>query len=187
MYTLNDIIDEFHPHIRSKSLPVSFPLSKTDRQILADLMEYVRNSVDETTAVTYGLRPSVGIAAPQVNIQKQLCVISTIDETGQFFEHEFINPKIIKHSRFLSYLPNGEGCLSVNRNIEGIVPRYESITVRNYDYEGNAFELSFTGYCSIVVQHEIDHLHGILFMDHINSAAPLKEPDNSAPLIFPET
>jgi len=186
MILLEDIIDEYHENIRKPSQPVEFPLSSENKQILHDLKEYVLNSIDEELAQTYHLRPSVGIAAPQVNILKQLSVIAAYDEHGEYFECELINPRIIRHSAFLCYLPYGEGCLSVNRAVPGIVPRYESITIRNHDYDGNPYTVSYTGYAAIVVQHEIDHLHGILFMDHINETDPFTPPANSAPIIFDE-
>jgi len=184
MILLKDIIDEYHENIRKPSQPVTFPLSETDKQILHDLKEYVLHSIDDELAEKYGLRPSVGIAAPQINVLKQLSVIAAYDEHGDYFECELINPRIIRHSNFLRYLPQGEGCLSVNRVVPGIVPRYESVTIRSYDYEGNPYTLSFTGYAAIVVQHEIDHLHGILFMDRINKKDPLTPPENSAPIVF---
>lgn len=186
MILMKDIIDEYHENIRKPSQPVQFPLSDEDRQILHDLKEYVLNSIDDETAELYGLRPSVGIAAPQINILKQLSVVAAYDEFGEYFECELINPKIIRHSNFLRYLPQGEGCLSVNRVVSGIVPRFEKITIRNHDYDGNTYTQTFEGYAAIVIQHEIDHLHGILFMDHINPEAPLVPPANSEPIVFDE-
>jgi len=186
MILLKDIIDEYHVNIRKPSQPVQFPLSETDKKILHDLKEYVLNSIDDELAEKYDLRPSVGIAAPQINILKQLSVVAAYDEHGDFFECELINPRIIRHANFLTYLPQGEGCLSVNRVVPGIVPRYESITIRNYDYDGNAYTISLTGYLAIVIQHEIDHLHGVLFMDHINKDDPFTPPKNSAPIVFDE-
>jgi len=186
MILLKDIIDEYHENIRKPSQPVNFPLSDADKQTLHDLREYVLNSVDDELAEKYDLRPSVGIAAPQINVLKQLSFIAAYDEHGDYFECELINPRIIRHSQFLRYLSQGEGCLSVNRAVPGIVPRYESVTIRNYDYDGNPYTLTYTGYPAIVVQHEIDHLHGILFMDHINKTDPLTPPNNSEPIIFDE-
>lgn len=184
MILMKDIIDEYHPNIRLKSAPIIFPLDAGDKVTLADLLEYVQNSIDEDLSIQYELRESVGIAAPQINIQKQLCVISAHDEDGMLHEHLFINPKIIRHSNFLTYLPHGEGCLSVNRVIEGIIPRFEKITVRNHDMDGNPYLLSFHGYIAVVVQHEIDHLNGILFLDKIDKSQPFAIPANSSPIVF---
>lgn len=184
MIKMSDIIDEFNPNIRKKSQPVTFPMSNEDKKVLADLLAYVHNSVDEEIAEKYGLRPSVGIAAPQIDVLKQLCVVSSFDENGDFFEYQFINPKIIRHSNHLSYLPTGEGCLSVNRLVEGLVPRYESVTIRNHQPDGTPYEIKLSGYAAIVAQHELDHLNGILFMDKINQEHPLLPPPNSSPLIF---
>ncbi len=186
MILMKDIIDEYHENIRKKSEPVTFPLSVEDQKLLDDLMEYVVNSVDEEKSELYNLRESVGIAAPQVNVLKQLCVIATEDEHGTYAQHAFINPKIIRHSNFLRYLPVGEGCLSVNRPIEGIVPRYEKITVRNHKADGTPYNITFEGYLAVVVQHEIDHLNGILFMDRIDKENPMVPPKNSEPIRFPD-
>lgn len=186
MILMKDIIDEYHPNMRKKSQPVTLPINQEDAKILDDLLEYVLNSNDEEKVELYGLRPSVGIAAPQINVLKQLCVVATYDEKGVFHQIECINPKIVRHSKFLTYLPSGEGCLSVNREIPGIVPRYEKITILNHLRDGTPYKITLEGYLAIVAQHEIDHLHGILFMDHINENDPLTPPENSAPIVFPD-
>ena len=66
------------------------------------------------------------------------------------------------------YLLQGEECLSVNRVVPGFVPRYEWIKVKAYDINGKEMALNFSGVLSIIVQHEIDHLNGVMFYDHIN-------------------
>jgi peptide deformylase len=186
MLLYTDVIDENHKNIRKKSVPVAFPLSPDDQKIADDLLEYVINSIDDEIAAEYELRASVGIAAPQINVLKQICVVHISDEEGELIEHIFLNPKIIRHSNFLRYLPMGEGCLSIKRQVEGLVPRYEKITVRNHKPDGTPYNLTFEGYAAIVVQHEIDHLNGILFVDRIDKKNPLLPPKNSAPIVFPD-
>ena len=66
----------------------------------------------------------------------------------------------------------GEGCLSVNREVEGHVPRYARVTVEGYDEEGNKIGIRAREELSIAFQHEIDHLNGILFYDRINKNKP---------------
>ena len=62
----------------------------------------------------------------------------------------------------------GEGCLSVNREVEGHVPRYARVTVEGYDEDGNKIRIRAREDLSIAFQHEIDHLNGILFYDRID-------------------
>lgn len=185
MLLMKDIIDDKHENIRKRATAVEFPLSEDDGATMDALMEYIHNSVDDDIAEKYGLRPSVGIAAPQINIQKQMAAVSFENENGEFFEYELINPQILRHSVFLTYLPNGEGCLSVPYATEGIVTRPERITVRNHKRDGTPYELQFEGYAAIVVQHEIDHLKGILFIDKINPDNPFAIPENAKPIEFP--
>ena len=72
------------------------------------------------------------------------------------------------------YVGEGEGCLSINREVEGIVPRYARITVEAQDMDGNPFKIRVREDIAIAFQHEIDHLNGILFIDHIDPKNPFK-------------
>jgi peptide deformylase len=76
-------------------------------------------------------------------------------------------------------LDSGEGCLSVDRVVEGYVPRYSRITVKATTLEGDEIKLRLKGMLSIVFQHEIDHLNGIMFYDHIDKEDPYRHPDNA--------
>ncbi|MNJ77442.1 Peptide deformylase 2 [compost metagenome] len=60
--------------------------------------------------------------------------------------------------------------------MQGLVPRYEKVQIKAYDGEGNELKLRFKGFDAIVMQHEIDHLNGIMFYDHINKEHPYKLP-----------
>lgn len=79
---------------------------------------------------------------------------------------------MISHTANTIYLPEGEGCLSVNREIRGHVPRYERIKVQAFDIEGKKQIYTFKGYSAILVQHEMDHLDGIMFFDRIDEEKP---------------
>ena len=99
-------------------------------------------------------------------------------EENVFENYVLINPKIISNSEELIYVGEGEGCLSINREVEGIVPRYARITVEAFDMEGNAFTIRVREDLSIAFQHEIDHLNGILFIDKIDPKNPYKNAEN---------
>ena len=81
-----------------------------------------------------------------------------------------------------SYLAAGEGCLSVDESIPGYVPRYARITVKGTDLEGNEIKIRLKGLPGIVFQHEIDHLNGIMFYDHINKHDPYTEIPDAVPI-----
>ena len=75
------------------------------------------------------------------------------------------------------YVEEGEGCLSVNRPVEGIVTRYARVTMEAYDMEGRKIHVRGREELAICFQHELDHLNGILFIDHIDPKDPYKNKD----------
>ena len=75
------------------------------------------------------------------------------------------------------YVDLGEGCLSINRDVEGIVPRYARVTLEGYDIEGRKIQVRAREELAICFQHELDHLNGILFTDHIDPKNPFKDKD----------
>ena len=85
---------------------------------------------------------------------------------------------MVSHSEELIYAEEGEGCLSVNRDIEGIVPRYARVTMEGFDEEGKIVRYRVREELAIAFQHEIDHLNGILFLDHIDQNNPYKNMDS---------
>lgn len=166
------IVLDGHPVLREKAAEVELPLNKEDREILTDMIEYVRNSHDEQFCQEHDVRASVGIAAPQIAVGKRMLAISIADEDGDV-EFALVNPRIIANSTRKAYLENGESCLSVVPDREGLVPRYAKITVRAYNMLTERMEdIRLTGYPAIVMQHEMDHLNGILYYDRINRDDP---------------
>jgi peptide deformylase len=117
----------------------------------------------------------MGLAAIQLGISKRYFVIAHEQEDKTFNRYIIINPKIISNSEELVYAGGGEGCQSVKREVEGIVPRYARITIEYQDIEGNTQRLRAREELSIAVQHEIDHLNGILFVDKIDKDDPFKD------------
>lgn len=177
MITKKDIVLDGNPVLRQIAKEVPLPLSAEDKQLLQDLLQYVKDSQDDEIAQKYGLRPGVGLAAPQVGASKKMIAIHFQDENGTPHSYALANPKIISHSVDTFYLENGEGCLSVETDVPGYVHRYERIKVRAYDIDGNEVLLKLKDYEAIVFQHEIDHLNGILYYDRIDKKDPFKIPE----------
>ncbi|WP_085520847.1 peptide deformylase [Tuberibacillus sp. Marseille-P3662] len=180
LLTMKDIVKEGDPILRTVTDNVAIPPSDEDKQILNKMMQFIKNSQDETMAKKYQLRPGVGLSANQLGFNKRMFAAYLTDEKEQLHEYAWINPKIISHSVQMTYMPYGEGCLSVDRQVPGYVPRYDRIKVRAYDIEGQEVTVKLKGHVAIVVQHEIDHLNGIMFYDHINQDNPFELPDDVA-------
>lgn len=172
-----DIIDESDKRIRIVSKEVTFPLDNKTLQTIKDIKEMLRNSQIEELAKKYDLRPGMGLSAIQLGIAKRYFVVVYEYEEGKFEEYVVVNPKILSESEEKIYVEEGEGCLSVNRPIEGIVPRAARIKVEFFDEKGNKQNLRLREELAIVFQHEIDHLNGILFYDHIDKKNPYKNAD----------
>lgn len=176
---MKDIIREGHPTLRKKAEKVTFPISDETRELANEMMTFLRNSQDEEIAEEYGLRGGVGLAAPQVNVSLQMTALLVPDlvdpdNAEPLLEGVFVNPRIVSHSVEGVCLREGEGCLSVDRDVPGYVPRYARITVTYNDLDGNSYKKRFSGYPAIVLQHEIDHLNGLLFYDRINEETPYR-------------
>lgn len=177
MLTMNDIVRDGHSALRAKSVDVDIPPSQEDVETLRLMKEFLINSQNDEIAEKYHLRAGVGLAAPQIGINKRLIAIY-FHYDDELYNFQLINPKIISHSVEMACLAGGEGCLSVDEVIEGYVPRYKRVTVQAFDQDGEKVKLRLKGYPAVVIQHEIDHLNGIMFYDHINQSAPLTVPEN---------
>ena len=177
-----DILDEKDKRLHQKSLPVIFPLTKEDKKIIEDAIEYLTNSQIEELAKKYDLRPGMGLAAVQVGVLKRYFVVvheyDPEHNPGKFKNYVLINPKIISNSIEKIYVESGEGCLSVNREIEGIVPRYARVTLEAQDMDGNKITVRGREELAIAFQHEMDHLNGIIFTDKIDKKDPYKDINN---------
>ncbi|MBB5172244.1 peptide deformylase [Texcoconibacillus texcoconensis] len=187
MIKMDDVIREGHPTLRKKAEQVNFPPSKEEEETLRQMLEFLIHSQDEELAEKYGLRPGVGLAAPQINCSKRMIAVRTTDEKGNLIEYALFNPKIRSHSKETTFLEDGEGCLSVDRAVKGIVHRYARITVTGRTLEGEDVKLRLRGFPAIVFQHEIDHLDGIMFYDRIESDDPYKEPLPPQAVVHPNS
>ncbi len=177
MLKTKDILDEKDKRLRLVSKEVSFPLTQKDKDLIDTMIEYLRNSQIDELAEKYDLRPGMGMAAIQLGVAKRYFVVVDEIEEGKFDTYILINPKIISNSIEKIYVELGEGCLSVNRPVEGIVPRYARVTMEAYDLEGRKIHVRAREELAIAMQHELDHLNGIMFTDHIDKNNPYKGKD----------
>ena len=148
-----EIVHFPHPTLRHKSKP------------LKKVNQALKSIVQEMFDLMYAAR-GIGLAANQVDLPFQLFVINTSGEKGTGEELVFINPVISN--------PKGteaadEGCLSIP-GVTGQVSRPSSIHVSAFDLEGNEIDMTVTGLLARAIQHEFDHLNGVLFIDRISES-----------------
>jgi peptide deformylase len=191
MILYRDIIKEENKHLRQKSINVEIPLTKEDQETIELMNQYLINGYDDEFEFKDDIRAGVGISAVQIDVLKKIFVIMAYDEEGVFHHYGVINPKIISHSEQLTYLESGEGCLSVDRKVEGFIFRPKKVKAKCYLYDFETKDtvetvLTLRGYLAVVFQHEYDHLQGILFIDHINKENPFSIPENATPVKFEE-
>ena len=168
------ILDENNKILRQKSTDVTFPLDDNLKQLIDDSLTYLEMSQMDEYMEKYDLRAGMGLSFVQIGVLKRIFVISEELEDGTFKRYTLINPKVISKSEELIYVGEGEGCLSVNRPVDGIVPRHARITVEAYDIDGNKFTIRVREDIAVAFQHELDHLDGILFIDRIDKKNPFK-------------
>lgn len=169
-----NILDEKDKRLRQVSHEVKFPLSLEEKKDINDMLDYLEMSQIEETQKYYDLRAGWGLSYIQIGVPKRIFVIAEENEDGSFTRHVIINPKVKSKSEEMIYVGEGEGCLSVNREVIGIVPRHARMTVEAYDENGDCFDIRVREDLSVVFQHEMDHLDGILFTDHIDPKNPFK-------------
>ena len=172
MFKVVNILDEKNKLLRKKSVDVNFPLTNEDKELIKNSLKHLRYSQIEKYAEKYNLRPGMGLAFPQLGILKKIIVIVYEYEEGKFDDYVVINPTIISHSEELIAAEAGEGCLSVNREVDGHVPRYARVTINGFDEKGQKIQIRAREELAIAFQHEIDHLNGILFYDRIDKKKP---------------
>ena len=177
MLKTKDILDEKEKILRTVSKEVTFPLTKKDKETIDTMIKYLHDSQIDELSEKYDLRPGMGMSAIQLGIPKRYFVVVHEVDEGEFDTYILINPRIISNSMEKIYVEEGEGCLSVNRPVPGIVPRYARVTMEAYDMEGRKINVRAREELAICFQHELDHLNGILFIDHIDKKNPYKGKD----------
>jgi peptide deformylase len=157
--TKDDIIALPNPHLRDRSKKVGLVTPE------------IKKLVEDMQAATLDWEASrdheVGVALAAVQVDQLLRVVVIRNDFDNKDDHTFtvfINPIITKYEGDLD--EDFEGCLSVP-DIYGKVPRYRKVRVRALDIEGREFRISAEGFLARVLQHEIDHTNGIVFIDHI--------------------
>ena len=180
---MDDIIREGNPTLRAVAEDVTFPLSDQEIILGEKMMQFLHHSQDPVMAEKLGLRGGVGLAAPQLDISKRIIAVlvpNPEDADGNppkeaySLQEVMYNPKVVAHSVQDAALGDGEGCLSVDRNVPGYVVRHARVTVEYFTKDGEKKRIKLKGYNSIVVQHEIDHTNGIMFYDRINPKNPFE-------------
>jgi peptide deformylase len=154
-----NIITLPNPHLRDKSAKVR-DITDTVTQLIADMTSA---SLDWEDSRPHEI--SAALAAVQIDrLERVVIVRSDFEDKATRDFTALINPEIVKYEG--EVVGDYEGCLSVN-NIYGLVPRHTKIRVKALDIEGNEVRFKAEGFLARVIQHEIDHTNGIVFIDHI--------------------
>ena len=151
--TLHKILEYPDPILREKTTPIA-TFDEQLRQLAADMAETMYEA------------PGIGLAAPQIGRSVKFIVVDISkdkEEIGAYLS--MANPVITAHE---GHQLDEEGCLSVPE-LTANVKRYKKITVSYQDLNGQAREMTVEDRFAVVLQHEIDHLNGILFIDHLSA------------------
>lgn len=151
---------EYSQVLKSRAQKVLFPLSQEDKE----LIEAMKSKLHDLGGV--------GLAAPQVNVAKQIIAVYIPEEAGLLRDnvtiypmHIMINPAYEPVDR-AEILTDYEGCYSVSSKA-GKVRRYSQINLSYYDESGQFHQQIESGFYARVLQHEIDHLNGVLIIDRL--------------------
>ena len=140
------------------------------KRIAAPVTEFtpaIKKLVDDMAATMYDA-PGIGLAATQVDVHKRVIVIDTSEAKNDL--KVFINPEIIQAD---GEIMGEEGCLSVPEYYES-VRRAAHVVVRAQDATGKSFELEATDLLAVCIQHEMDHLKGIVFVEHLSQLKQIR-------------
>jgi peptide deformylase len=149
-------------HLRTKSARVPFPDDST-QQLINDMTSSALDWEDS--------RPheiSAALAAVQIDRMERVVIVrSNFEDKADRDFTVLINPEIVKYEG--GVVADYEGCLSI-QNVYGQVPRYTKIRVKALDPDGNEVRFRAEGFLARVIQHEVDHTNGIVFIDHIKDS-----------------
>lgn len=152
------IVQEGAPVLRAKAKPAADPRSPEIKKLIEDMITTMKNA------------KGLGLAAPQVGKSLRLFTVDVEDKV-----YAFINPEIKDLSKDKSSFE--EGCLSVQK-IWGPVVRPKKLTIKALDENGKPVKIRAKGLLARVIQHEIDHINGILFIDKAEKLLTIEEKVN---------
>lgn len=150
---LLEIVTYPDPRLKERCEPVE-EITDEICQLAADMIE------------TMYAAPGVGLAAPQVGRSLRLLVMDPREREGERNPRVLVNPELEPMGEQM--VSEQEGCLSVPLSYRADVPRWSSVRVRATDLEGKPIDEVLEGFPAVVVQHEVDHLDGALFIDRIS-------------------
>lgn len=163
---VREILNVDHPMLRRKCVKIQ-RLDASLQKLIDDLIETMRDA------------NGVGLAAPQVGVPVRLFVVEIPEDTEESRPGELYvvyNPEIVKKDEL--YYPE-EGCLSMPGWVAN-VPRYEHVTLKGRDRQGRELRIKADGLLAQALQHETDHLDGILFFDHLENMDQLRRVEKTA-------
>ena len=150
-----------HPVLRKKSDEISDPFSESVKLLVSDMLETLEDI------------QGLGLAAPQVHVSKKLVIFyspAKEPESSKMDLNILINPKIEPIGKEIDY--DWEGCLSVP-GLRGLVPRYKKIRYTGLNVHGEIVDKVVEGLHARVVQHECDHLEGIIYVQRMDKLEDL--------------
>lgn len=150
---LLDIVTYPDPRLKERCAPVD-AITDEIRKLAADMTE------------TMYAAPGVGLAAPQVGKSLRLLVMDPGVQEGERRPRVLVNPVLEPLGEVI--VSEQEGCLSVPLNYRADVPRWSRVRLRATDLDGTAIDEELEGFAAVVVQHEVDHLDGTLFIDRMS-------------------
>ena len=150
---LLDIIVAPDPRLKKKAAPVE-RVDAATAKLMADMLETMYDA------------PGVGLAAPQVGVLKRIIVVDPAREEAPPAPLKMADPEIIWSSEETK--PHEEGCLSLPEEYDEVI-RPDRIKVRYTDENNELRTIDADGLLAVIIQHEMDHLNGVLFVDHISS------------------
>ncbi len=148
--SIRTVIKYPNPNLRIKSTAV---------EIFDDDLSTLVNDMFETMYHDQG----IGLAAPQIDVHKQIVVIDISEDKSQHYV--IINPKFLLQEGSIAI---DEGCLSVPLEYRAKVERFSHVIIECQNEKGETYQIDATDLLAICIQHELDHLQGKLFIDHIS-------------------
>ena len=147
-----------NPVLRRKAAAIKDPLHPDVQRLIDDMLDTMREYA------------GVGLAGPQVHASQRVVVIEAVRGSGSTAATPLLNPSFEPLSQ--QKAEDWEGCLSIS-DMRGMVPRFRHIRVRAQDRKGKPLDFEATEFHARVIQHEVDHLDGVLYLDRMKDFSSL--------------